>query len=216
MAGAAQQRDAPGGARQCAAKGEQPMRALTKMLVAAALAAAYATMAPPALAADEQLGVEAKQAAREVRLKLASDGLEKLYQLQPEAKTAVEGAVGYAVFEVDSIYAILFVGQQGKGVLYDTALKKHTFMLSKRIGTGPGAGKQTVYQIFVFKTKQALDQFVSAGNAGGDVGASASTGTGGIMRSFNPSIDIYQVPISGMAVQASWGGTVYTVDSQLK
>ena len=42
------------------------------------------------------------------------------------------------------------------------------------------------------------------------------TGTGGMTRSFNPSIDIYQIPESGMALQASWGGTVYTVDSALR
>ena len=36
------------------------------------------------------------------------------------------------------------------------------------------------------------------------------------MRSFNPEIDIYQIPESGIAVQASWGGTVYSVDAQLK
>ena len=61
-----------------------------------------------------------------------------------------------------------------------------------------------------------MDQFVLAGDAGGDLGASVSTGTGGMTRSFNPSIDIYQIPESGMALQASWGGTVYTVDSQLR
>ena len=192
------------------------MRALTKILVAAALTTFCATLAPLAFAADEELSAEAKQAARETRLKLASDGLGKLYQLQPEAKAAVAAAVGYAVFEVDAIYAVLFVGQQGKGLLHDNATKQVTYMLSKRVGTGPGAGKQTVYQIFVFKTKQAFDQFVAAGSAGGDLGASASTGTGGIVRSFNPSIDIYQVPISGRAIQASWGGTVYSVDTQLK
>ena len=37
-----------------------------------------------------------------------------------------------------------------------------------------------------------------------------------MVRSFNPQIDIYQISISGMALQASWGGTVYSVDSQLK
>jgi hypothetical protein len=47
------------------------------------------------------------------------------------------------------------------------------------------------------------------------VSATVSTGTGGMVRSFNPNIDVYQIPESGMAVQASWGGTVYTVDSDL-
>jgi hypothetical protein len=36
------------------------------------------------------------------------------------------------------------------------------------------------------------------------------------VRSFNPTIDIFQVPESGMALQASWGGTVYSVDEQLR
>src|SRR5437764_15233536 len=109
---------------------------------------------------------EAREAERQARLQVASAGLLKLYQLQPDAKTAVEKAVGYAVFEVDSIYALLFVGQKGKGVLFDNATGKPTFMLSSRAGTGPGVGKQKTYQVFVFKSKSAMEQFVAAGSAG--------------------------------------------------
>jgi lipid-binding SYLF domain-containing protein len=157
-----------------------------------------------------------KEAARAARLKIAAEGLEKLYKLQPEARKAVESAPGYAVFDVSSIYVILFVGQRGTGVLFDNSTHKPTFMSSQRAGTGPGAGKQRVYQVFVFKSKEAMGQFTLAGGLGGDVGASVSTGSGGIVRSFNPMVDIYQVPESGMALQASWGGTVYSVDSELK
>jgi lipid-binding SYLF domain-containing protein len=117
---------------------------------------------------------------------------------------------------VNSIYAIMFVGQRGKGVLFDNATKKPTFMNSTRAGTGPGVGKQKVYQVFVFKDRSAMEQFMLAGEAGGDLGASVSAGTGGMTRSFNPLIDIYQIPESGMALQASWGGTVYTVDADLR
>ena len=166
-------------------------------------------------ASDSKLTPEQKEAERKARLKLAEDALAKLYKLQPEAQKAVESAVGYAVFDINSIYAILFVGQRGKGVLFDNASKKATFMSSSRMGTGPGAGKQRVYQVFVFKKKGAMDQFVLAGGLGGDVGASFSTGKDGSVRSFNPEIDIYQIPESGLAVQASWGGTVYSVDSSL-
>lgn len=188
------------------------MRFIQRLLAAAALvlAAGGGAWAQEAPAAGN------RDAERQARLQLADSGLQKLYKIQPEARDAVEKAVGYAVFEVDSIYAVLFVGQKGKGVLFDNATKKPTFMNSSRAGTGPGVGKQKVYQVFVFKTKGAMDQFVAAGSAGADVGASVSTGKDGITRSFNPSIDIYQVPESGMAVQASWGGTVYTVDSALQ
>ena len=120
------------------------------------------------------------------------------------------------MFDITSIYAILFVGQKGKGVLIDNAAKKKpTYMTSARAGTGPGAGKQRVFQIFVFKSKGSMSQFVLAGGLGGDVGASVSTGKDGSVRSFNPEIDIYQIPESGYALQASWGGTVYSVDAEL-
>ena len=193
------------------------MHAFARLLAAAVVAAAGLTSLTPAAAQDvAPLSPEAKEAERHARLKLASDGLQKLYTLQPDARAAVEKSVGYAVFEGDSIYAVLLVGQRGKGVLFDNATKAPTFMLSTRAGTGPGLGKQKVFQVFVFKSRSALDQFVMAGNAGGDLGASVSTGTGGMTRSFNPAIDIYQIPESGLALQASWGGTVYTVDAQLK
>jgi lipid-binding SYLF domain-containing protein len=166
-------------------------------------------------AATGKMTAEEKDAERKARLKLAEEALAKLYALQPEARKAVEAAPGYAVFDITSIYAIMFVGQRGKGVLFDNATKKPTYMTSSRMGTGPGAGKQRVFQVFVFKSKSAMSQFVLAGGLGGDVGASTSTGTGGMVRSFNPEIDIYQIPESGIAFQASWGGTVYAVDGDL-
>ena len=189
-----------------------------KMLCAVALSAAIALPAGQAAAADEKPKMTAaeKQAERDARLKLAADGLEKLYAVQPDARAAVEKAPGYAVFDISAVYALLLVGQRGKGVLFNNATKQPTFMTSQRAGTGPGVGKQRVFQIFVFKSKSAMDQFVLTGGLGGDVSGSVSTGTDGMVRSFNPQIDIYQITVSGMALQASWGGTVYQVDSALK
>jgi lipid-binding SYLF domain-containing protein len=184
------------------------------LLAAASLPWGQSAMAQ-SNASTSKLTPEAKEAERKARFKIAEDALAKLYKVTPEARKAVEGSVGYAVFDITSIYAIMFVGQKGKGILFENASKKTTFMTSSRMGTGPGAGKQRVFQIFVFKNKGAMDQFVLAGGMGGDVGASASAGTDGMVRSFNPSIDIYQIPESGLAVQASWGGTMYSVDKDL-
>jgi lipid-binding SYLF domain-containing protein len=200
------------------------LRLATRLLASLCVAALSLTWGPGTLAesgkkkeqqAASKLTPEQKEAGRNEQLKMAATGLEKLYQLQPEARKAIESAAGYAVFDISSIYVILFVGQKGKGVLFDNVSKKTTFMTSSRAGTGPGAGKQRVYQVFVFKTKDAMGQFALTGGLGGDVSATVSTGTSGSVRSFNPSIDIYQIPESGMAVQASWGGTVYSVDSDL-
>jgi len=196
---------------------------MTKIIRLVLLASASLLLAPGVHAqksesskqTSSKLSPEQKEAGRAAALKLSADALEKLYKVQPDARKAVEGSVGYAVFDITSIYAILFVGQKGKGVLFDNKSKKTTFMTSTRMGTGPGAGKQRVFQIFVFKSKGAMDQFVLAGGLGGDVTGTISTGSDGSVRSFNPSIDIYQIPESGMAIQASWGGTVYAVDSDL-
>src|SRR4029450_2167474 len=171
------------------------MSTMIKMLAAGMLAVAM--LGGPSVNAQNQgqapgLSAEEKETERPARLKLAAVGLEKLYKLYPGARKAVESAPGYAVFDISAIYAILFVGQKGKGVLFDNATKKPTYMTSARAGTGPGIGKQRVYQIFVFKSKSAMEQFVLSGSLGGDIGASYSSGKGGAARSFNPSIDIYQ------------------------
>lgn len=192
------------------------MNAMIRFGCALTLALGGLAALPSAVAQDSTLSPEARDKEQKERLQVAADGLEKLYKLQPDSKATVEKSAGYAVFVVNSIYAIMFVGQRGQGVLFDNATKKPTFMTSTRAGTGPGVGKQKVYQVFVFKDRSAMEQFVLAGSAGGDLGASVSAGTGGMTRSFNPLIDIYQIPESGMALQASWGGTVYTVDSDLR
>jgi len=163
----------------------------------------------------KKLTPEEKQAGREAGLATVEAGMAKLYEIAPDARASVEKSPGYAVFDVTGVYALVFVGQKGKGVLINNETKKPTYMMSVRAGTGPGIGKQRVYQIFVFKSKGAMEQFVIAGGTGGDVSATASAGKDGFVRSFNPNIDIYQITISGNAVQASWGGTVYSVDTSL-
>jgi lipid-binding SYLF domain-containing protein len=185
------------------------------LLAAAFLFSGQAAMGQGDPPQDPPLTPAEKEAERKIRLKIGTDGLEKLYKLHPQAQQTVDKAVGYAVFDITSAYAILFVGQKGKGVLYDNQAKKPVYMSSLRAGTGPGIGHQRVFQVFVFKSKGAMEQFVLAGGTGGDVSATVSTGKDGSVRSLNPSIDIYQIPESGMALQASWGGTVYSVDRQL-
>ncbi|MEI7681108.1 MAG: hypothetical protein WCK07_17025 [Betaproteobacteria bacterium] len=156
-----------------------------------------------------------RDAERAERLAIRDNGLAMLYKTQPEVQKAVEAAAGYAVLDVTAVYIILFVGQSGKGVLVDNASKKVTYMSSKRVGTGPGAGKQRVFQIFVFKEKSAMDTFVLSGGVGGDIGVAATMGSHTMLRSFNKNIDIYQIAESGFALQAGWGGTVYSVDKDL-
>ena len=191
---------------------------------APAAPAAPATAATPDAAATpsanagstSKLSVKERDAERAERLAIRDNGLAMLYKAQPDAQKSVEAAAGYAVLDVTAVYIILFVGQSGKGVLVDNASKKVTYMSSKRVGTGPGAGKQRVFQVFVFKEKTSMDKFVLSGGVGGDVGVSVTMGSQAMVRSFNTNIDIYQIAESGFALQAGWGGTAYSVNKDLE
>ena len=116
---------------------------------------------------------------------------------------------------MSSVNAVVVVGARGKGVIVDNASRKPTYMRAARAGTGPGVGYQDLYQIFVFKSREAMEQFKLGGKAGADVGASVTAGTDAQQISFNPYIMVYQVSKSGFAVQANWGGTGYFVDPDL-
>jgi lipid-binding SYLF domain-containing protein len=146
---------------------------------------------------------------------MADKALAKLYAQNPEARKEVEQAVGYGVFDVTAINAVLLVGSRGPGVIFDSKTKKPTYMLSMRAGTGPGVGYQELYQIFIFKSRAALDQFKVGDKVGGDVVASTTVGTTATQVSANPYIKVYQLSEKGYALQANWGGAVYAVDPDL-
>lgn len=179
----------------------------------AALVAACQTTKP----AVEKENLSQEQ-VRERRLQvdaIAKQALERLYAEKPDARAEVEGAAGYGVFDITSINAVMYVGATGPGVIIDNKTGHRAYMRAIRAGTGPGVGYQQLYQIFVFKNKEALEQFRVGDAAGGDVSASVTAGTAGVQYSFNPFINVYQISEKGFAVQANWGGTGYVMDPNL-
>jgi len=156
---------------------------------------------------------------RDATLKMAQTGLEALLKQNPAAKKEIDAAAGYAVFNATNINIVLVVVARGEGVLYDKRRKEPVFMQDVKTGEGLGAGYQKQYQIVIFKTASAIDQFLLStidGQQGGiDVDANFSAGSGGTIRSFNPNITIYTVGLSGYDLQANYGGALYLVDQQL-
>jgi len=162
------------------------------VLVIATALTPFAARAQSGASADQQAPLTAaqKDSERKARLAVASDALAELYAKQPDTRKAVTDAAGYAVFDITSIYALLYVAQKGTGVLMNNKTGKPTFMEAVRAGTGPGLGFQKIHQVIVFKTAAAMDQFTLAGGLGGDVSAAVSVGTEGGVRFFNPDISI--------------------------
>ena len=152
---------------------------------------------------------------RDKTLTMADAALARLYAQNPAVRKEIEQAAGYGVFDITTINAVLLVGAKGPGVIFDNKTKTPTFMTSMRAGTGPGVGYQELFQIFVFKSSEALDQFKVSDKAGGDLMASTTVGTNALQVSANPFITVYQLSEKGYALQANYGGAVYVVDPDL-
>ena len=156
---------------------------------------------------------------REATIKMAKTGLDALLKQNPAVQKEIDVAAGYAVFSTKNVNVVLIVVARGEGVLYDKRRKEPIFMDSLKTGEGLGAGYQDQYQVAIFKSPKAIDQFLLTsidGQKGGiDVDANFSAGSGSEIRSFNPDITFYTVGLSGYDLQANYGGTLYLVDQQL-
>lgn len=156
---------------------------------------------------------------REATLEMAKLGLQSLLKQNPAAQKEMDSAAGYAVFNTTNVNIILLVVARGEGVLFDKRQANPVFMQALKTGEGLGAGYQEQYQIILFKTTSAIDQFLYTsimGQRGGmDIDANFSAGSGGTIRSFNPNITFYTVGLNGYDLQANYGGTLYLVDQQL-
>lgn len=156
---------------------------------------------------------------RNATLQMSKTGLDALIKQNSAVKKQIDQAAGYAVFSTTNVNVVLIVVARGEGVLFDKRRKEPVFMQALKTGEGLGAGYQDQYQIAIFKTPGAIDQFLMTsidGQRGGvDVDANFSAGSGGTIRSFNPDITFYTVGLSGYDLQANYGGTLYLVDQQL-
>ncbi len=156
---------------------------------------------------------------RAATIHMSKTGLDTLIKQNPAIQKQIDAAAGYAVFSATNVNIVLIVVAKGEGVLFDKRRKEPIFMQDLKTGEGLGAGYQVQYQIAIFKTPGAIDQFLLTsvdGQQGGiDVDANFSAGSGGTIRSFNPEITFYTVGLSGYDLQANYGGTLYLVDQQL-
>jgi lipid-binding SYLF domain-containing protein len=181
-------------------------------LIAAALVCALAMTAH---AADTDK--EKKQ--KDIR-NTAHDTLKRLYKTDPEAKRAVEGAAGYAVFSNLGVKILVAGSGSGKGIAVDNKSKKETFMKMIELQAGLGMGVKKFRVVFVFDNEKAFDNFVNSGwQFGGQSTAAATTGTkGGAMAgavSVSDGVWMYQLTDKGLALEITAKSTKYYKDDDL-
>jgi len=182
----------------------------------AALAAAFAFSAPPALAQDESSVIRDRLQIREMK----HDALAALYEAQPGARSAIEHAAGYAVFSTFGIKIFFAGGSSGKGVVVNNRSHRQTFMRMVGLQAGFGLGAKKDRLIFIFETQSALRQFI---NQGWEFGASATLAAtaddqGGALAgaaSVSPGVFVYQLTDTGLAAQITVSGTKFYKDDDL-
>ncbi len=160
------------------------------------------------------------QDKRHAILQMRSETLAKLYELEPYAKTRIGKAVGYAVFSDIGVNLIFLSAASGYGVVEDKRTGKRTYMKMVSGGLGIGLGVKDFRGIFVFTSRDALEQFVDSGwDASAQADAAAKAGEKGAAWAgavdVAPGVKLYQSTENGLALQATIQGTKYWKDADL-
>ncbi len=160
------------------------------------------------------------QDKRQAILQMRSETLAKLYELEPYAKASIGKAAGYAVFSNVGVNLILLSTASGYGVVEDKSTGKRTYMKMASGGIGIGLGVKDFRGVFVFTSRDALEQFVESGwdaSAQADAAAKAGEKGGAWAGAVDvaPGIKLYQITEHGLALQATIQGTKYWKDAEL-
>ncbi|SAT26217.1 lipid-binding SYLF domain-containing protein [Klebsiella variicola] len=161
--------------------------------------------------------------------KMRSETLNKLYALQPEARSDIQHAKGYAVFANNSSKILLFGFGSGYGVVRNKATGKDTYMNMAQGGAGLGMGIKQQRTVLVFHDKAALETFIRQGYmVGADANAAAkyddkgiapiaasTSGVASDTASLPSKVNVYDLTEKGLAAQAMINGYKYWPDAAL-
>lgn len=151
---------------------------------------------------------------------MAQKTLQRLYQAQPAAKSAVENAAGYAVFSNTGVKILVAGSGKGEGIAVNNGTKNETFMKMVELQGGLGFGVKKFSVVFVFANDKVLNDFINSGwQFGGQASAAAKTSEkGGSMEgatSVSEGIHMYQMTDKGLAAEITMKGTKYYKDDDL-
>lgn len=163
---------------------------------------------------------QTKEQQREAILKENAGILKKLYTTEPRARLLIEKAPGYAVFSDFGMKIFLAGGGTGKGAVYLANLKKIIYMDMLELQAGLGLGVTSFQMVYVFLTKETMDDFINSGwTFGGQAAAAAKYENQGNSSQgaqlVAPNILAYQLIDSGLAVDITAKGTKYYKNSDL-
>ena len=172
---------------------------------------------PSASGADD---AKSKEKARQDIVKMSDATLTRLYKAQPQAKSTIAKAAGYAVFSNFGMKILLAGSGTGKGVAVNNSTKNKTYMKMVEVQAGLGIGVKKFRLVWVFEKQKDLDAFINSGwELGGQTSAAAqASGQGAAFAgamSVAPGVWLYQLTDDGLALELTAKGTKYYKDSDL-
>ncbi len=151
------------------------------------------TSSPKSATPPSKLSEKAKQEQQQAILKVRNQTTKQLIKLKPASQTEIDASVGYGVFEINGLNAVL-AESHGRGVVIDKR-GRATYMQLARTDIGPGVTVKPYRQVLVFRDPKRMQQFVAAGSPA-DVSRDAS-------------IKVYKLDEKGASVQADWGARYF-------
>ena len=147
--------------------------------------------------------------------KIAQETLSKLFSQDAHARDLYDDAYGYAVFQSIKV-ALGISGGGGSGVAVDKGTGSRTYMKMGTGGIGIGLGGQRYQVVFLFETKETLEDFILVGWQG-DASAHAVAGTEGknAETTFTKGLAIFQSSDKGLMLHADVAGTKYWSNKKL-
>jgi lipid-binding SYLF domain-containing protein len=160
---------------------------------------------------------ERRQDVRDV----TKNTLERLYQVQPKARDAVERSAGYAAFSNFGMKILFAGGGKGAGMAVNRKTGAETYMKMVEVQAGLGIGVKKFRVIWVFEKQSDLDRFINSGwEVGGQATATAQVAGKGQdlysgAMSISPGVWLYQLTDEGVAAELTAKGTKYFKDPDL-
>ena len=170
----------------------------------------------------QSLGIGPRRPSRmsfDVR-NMAHKTLEKLYTVQPSARTAIQNAAGYAVFSNFGMKILILGGGKGEGLAVSNKRNKEVFMKMFEVQGGLGMGIKKFALVWIFEHQKDFIEFVSSGFelSAQYTAAAKDDKTGGALAgaiSVRPGVWLYQLTEKGLALELTAKGTKYYRDSDL-
>jgi lipid-binding SYLF domain-containing protein len=154
----------------------------------------------------------------EVR-KATQSALDRFYKADPKLKADVAKAPGYAVF---TSYggAFLIGGAGGSGIAQDNKTKKSTYMSMAQVSVGVQIGGGETETLIIFKSADALKQFVDSGwefggGGGAQVGAGGKSAGPGAGEQVMADAQYYTLTKNGLQAGGAVAGTKFWKEKEL-